>query len=61
MSERNAFTGHIFDPRPPVVERAPRPTKRGPSIDVGHRPLNSIAEKTDPAVKRAKLLRGAMR
>lgn len=61
MSSRNAFTGHIFDPRPVVVERAPRPAKRGPAITVALRLLNSIAEKADPAVKRAKLLRGAMR
>lgn len=61
MSSRNAFTGHIFDPRPVVAVRATRPTKRGQSINVALRPLNSIAEKGDPAVKRAKLLRGAMR
>lgn len=61
MSARNAFTGHIFDPRPVVAERAPRPTKRGQSINVALRPLGSIADKTDPAIKRAKLLRGAMR
>lgn len=54
----NVFTGVGLPER-----KASRPVncKRGPSIDVAHLPLNSIAEKYDPKVKRAKLLRGAMR
>lgn len=59
--QRNAFTGFIFDPRPRVAERTPRPTKRGSAIDLSIPPRGSIADKTDPAIKRAKLLRGAMR
>lgn len=44
-----------------MVERAPRPTKRGTATDLSIPPRGSIADKTDPAVKRDKLLRGAMR
>lgn len=61
MSQRNAFTGHIFDPRPPVIDKAPKRPKRGTAIDLAIPPRGSIAEKYDPKVKRDKLLRGAMR
>lgn len=54
----NAFTGVGLPER---EQTRPLNCKRGPSIDVCPRPLNSIAEKSDPVVKRAKLLRGAMR
>lgn len=60
MTVRNAFTGHVVDPRPAVVERAPRPVKRGKAIDLT--PRRSGISITPPGYATAKrvLRKGAV-
>lgn len=57
MTIRNAFTGHIFDPRPQVPNKAPKNPKRGKAIDLTPRPSGVVI--TPPGYTTSKrILRG---
>ncbi|KQP36117.1 hypothetical protein [Pseudorhodoferax sp. Leaf274] len=56
----NAFTGHIFDPRPYVADKAPKNPQRGKAIDLNPRRSGIVITPPGYASSKRILRKGAV-